>query len=291
MKITIFTPTYNRAYILPKLYNSLVIQTDKDFEWLIVDDGSDDSTENLINSFIDEQKIIIRYYKQINGGKHRAINNGVKLAKGELFFIVDSDDQLPCNSLEYISYYYAQIKNFENFAGVCGLKAFFTGNNVGGDVDYDILDCNSLDFRYRYKIKGDMAEVFKVSILKLFPFPEFDDECFCPEATVWNRIASKYKLRYFSEKVYLCDYLPDGLTAKITKIRMRSPEASLICYSELSRMDIPFIQKIKASINYARFSFCTNKSFIEKMKQGGLFYFIVYPLAFIMHLNDKRCNP
>ena len=92
--VTIFTPTYNRAYIIGKLYGSLLEQTDRNFEWLIVDDGSTDNTRELIGSFIREDRISIRYFRQENGGKHRAINRGVREAAGELFFIVDSDDQL-----------------------------------------------------------------------------------------------------------------------------------------------------------------------------------------------------
>ena len=94
VKITVFTPTYNRAYTLERLYKSLLNQTSYDFEWLIVDDGSTDNTSELIKSFQNNQLFDVRYYKQGNGGKHVAINKGVELAEGELFFIVDSDDYL-----------------------------------------------------------------------------------------------------------------------------------------------------------------------------------------------------
>lgn len=98
--LTIFTPSYNRAYILPKLYESLKRQTDKRFEWVIVDDGSVDDTESLVNGWINESLININYQKQQNQGKHIAINTGVEMANGELFFIVDSDDQLTLNAVE-----------------------------------------------------------------------------------------------------------------------------------------------------------------------------------------------
>ena len=93
--ITVFTPTYNRAYSLPRLYESLQKQTFKDFEWLIVDDGSTDNTVDMVTGWSKEGKLTIRYIQMTNGGKHRAINKGVALAKGKLFFIVDSDDWLP----------------------------------------------------------------------------------------------------------------------------------------------------------------------------------------------------
>lgn len=288
IEITVFTPTFNRAYIICKLYQSLCQQSILNFEWLIVDDGSTDNTENLINSFIAEDKIQIRYIKQKNGGKHRAINRGVQLAKGELFFIVDSDDQLPPTSIEHIIKYYSQIKSDLSFAGVCGLKYYFSGKKVGSEFPYQLLDCNALDFRYKYKVKGDMAEAFRTSVLKEFPFPEIKNEKFCPEALVWNRIAIKYKFRYFNQKIYMCDYLPDGLTAKIVRLRMQSPLASLLYYSELYHMPVPFLQKLKAAINFWRFSFCSKDSFFHKKKQIGLVSLFMYPLGLLFHLKDNR---
>lgn len=200
MTITVFTPTYNRAYILPKLYESLKNQICKDFEWLIVDDGSTDETENVVRPWLSEVSFPIRYIKQVNGGKHRAINRGVKEAKGELFFIVDSDDSLSNEAIQRVINQYTPIKKDMSFGGVCGLRAYHNGERIGGECDFGILDCTSLDFRFKYHMKGDMAEVIRTSVFKEFPFPEVEGEKFCPEALVFNRIATKYKLRYFSEK-------------------------------------------------------------------------------------------
>ena len=103
MKVTVFTPTYNRAYIISELYESLKKQDFTDFEWLVIDDGSEDHTEDLFKQWQNEYNDFpIRYYKVNNGGKHRAINKATELAKGELFFIVDSDDKLVSDALEKI---------------------------------------------------------------------------------------------------------------------------------------------------------------------------------------------
>ena len=102
-KITVFTPSFNRAHLLSRLYDSLLKQTTNDFEWLIVDDGSTDDTETKVEEFINKGELPIRYYKQQNGGKHRAINTGVQLASGELFFIVDSDDGLVHDCIQKVS--------------------------------------------------------------------------------------------------------------------------------------------------------------------------------------------
>lgn len=251
--ITVFTPTYNRAYSLSRLYKSLCQQTCKDFEWLVVDDGSTDNTKIIMSDFIHDNIVTIRYIAQSNGGKHRAINRGVKEANGELFFIVDSDDWLANNAIERITARYCEIRYNPDFAGICGLKVYSSGIKIGGENDFGVLDCSSLDFRYKYNISGDMAEVIRTDILKKYPFPEFEGEKFCPEALIWNRIALKYKFRYFYERIYICEYLPDGLTAKIIRIRHQSPKASTMYYAEFTKMPIPFIHKVKGAINFWRF--------------------------------------
>ena len=283
--ITLFTPTYNRAHLLPRLYDSLCKQTYVDFEWVIVDDGSKDNTEEVTDSFIKEQKIKIRYFKQENGGKHRAINRGVKEAKGELFLILDSDDSLPKKSLETIARYYEQIKDDDSFGGVAGYMAHHDGTVIGHGVHFDTFDASPEDIQHKYKLKGDMAEVFKTSVLKETPFPEIEGEKFCPEDLVWNRISKKYKLRYFNDVIYFRDYLDGGLTSKIIKIRMDSPIASTICYSELTSSDVPQIIKIKSAINFWRFRFCKSKHSFPHIP----FYWIwTMPIGLFMHLNDKR---
>lgn len=288
--ITVFTPTYNRAYILPQLYKSLCEQSYTDFEWIIVDDASQDDTSDLVASWKDERRVSILYIKnEVGGGKHRAINIGVQRAKGNLFFIVDSDDYIATDALQCIAEQYNLISKDTSYAGICGLRCYPDGGVIGTKTslqDYTLLGCSSIDYRYLYKYKGDRAEVFLTNILRKYPFPEFDGEMFCPEALVWNRIGLDYKLNYFWGKIYFCDYLDDGLTAKITKIRMESPQASTLYYSELLRMDIPLMGKCKAAINYWRFFFCKSK---KKLSISIPFrYFCFLPVGLIFHLNDKR---
>lgn len=287
MLITIFTPTYNRAHLLPRLYGSLCKQTYLDFEWVIVDDGSKDNTEEITESFIKEQKIRIRYFKQENGGKHRAINRGVKEAKGELFLILDSDDSLPQDSLELIYNYYQQIKDDDSYGGVCGYMAHHDGTIIGNGNNDAILNTTSIDLRYKYNVKGDMCEVFKTSVMRLFPFPEIEKERFCPEVLIWNRIATKYKLRVFHEVIYFRDYLEGGLTDKIIKIRMNSPIASMMTYAEMTKYkNVPFLEKCKSAINYWRFYLCTKQHSIKP--KIAMSWCLLFPIGFIMHLRDIR---
>ena len=309
MLITVFTPSYNRAHLLSRVYESLCKQTFKDFEWVIVDDGSTDDTTSVVDQLImDNGKWIIgcsdegnnleqdknqlsivnyqfsiRYIYQKNGGKHRAINRGVKEARGELFLILDSDDTLPPNSLELIDKYYQQIKDDASFGGVCGYMAHHDGTVIGHGYDVPVLDTNSIDLRYKYHIVGDMLEVFRTSVLREIPFPEIEGEKFVSEALVLNRIAGKYRLRVFHEVVYYRDYLDGGLTDKIVKIRMTSPIASMMTYAELNSYDIPFFSKVKAAINYWRFRIC---SYANNKPQLAWWWNWTMPIGFLMYVKD-----
>ncbi|WP_406944825.1 glycosyltransferase family 2 protein [Halobacillus sp. SY10] len=226
MKITVFTPTYNRAYILGKLYHSLVSQAYRNFEWLIIDDGSSDHTEDLVENWKKEDRITIRYYKVENGGKHRAINKATDLAKGELFFIVDSYDTLTSNALQTIVGWEESISDKEGFCGVSGNRGKEINNLIGETFDGEFVDATSLQ-RNDKNIKGDKAEVFYTGILRNYKFKEFEGEKFLTEATVWEKMAHDgYKIRWFNEVIYLCNYLEDGLTRNQIKIFSSNPKGT-----------------------------------------------------------------
>jgi glycosyltransferase involved in cell wall biosynthesis len=285
MLITVFTPSYNRAFFLRNIFESLTRQTFHDFEWIVVDDGSTDRTKEVMKKIVAEPHIFpIKYIYKANGGKHTAINIGAKEADGELFFILDSDDRLPIDSLKTVAKYYYQIQNNPNFGGVSGIDGFTNGDVLGSGLPSPIIDASTIDIRYKYKVKGDMAEVFRTEVMREFPFPEISGEKFCPEALVWNRIAKKYKLRFFNKIIYLAEYQNDGLTANIVKMRMKSPVGSMMTYSEMLSLDIPLLQKIKASINFWRFSFCSDK--VDR-RTIPIKWSWTYPLGLLMHLKDS----
>lgn len=290
MVITIFTPLYNRAKFLERIYDSLLKQNDLEIEWIIVDDGSKDNPSEIINNIKKKSCFPIFLYTQENKGKHVAINKGINLAKGEFFFILDSDDFLPKNSIFILRYQINKIKHQKDIAGVVG-RMMYSDSTLIGDNFENPITSNSLDIRYKHNINGDLVEVFKIEVLKNYLFPEFKNEKFCPEALVWNRIAQKFKLLFFNEPIYICEYLDDGLTDRIVKIRMESPVASMLTYSELASYDVPFIQKVKACLNFWRFSFNSSKSIFFKLAQ--LKYKIaalLFPIGFIMFLKDKLKN-
>lgn len=224
MKLTVFTPTYNRAYIIENLYRSLQRQTCHDFEWLVVDDGSSDNTEELFRAWQQEENPFpIRYVYQENGGKHRAINRGLELAEGELFFTVDSDDYLTDDAVELIVSFVAKLPEDMKFAGICGVKADENGKDLGKSFSGEYVDCTSLE-RSQYGIEGDKAEVFYTHILRKYPFPEFENEKFITEAVVWDRIAADgYMLRFSNKIIYIAEYRNDGLTSQGLDLYHRNP--------------------------------------------------------------------
>lgn len=262
--VTIFTPTYNRAYTLPALYDSLCRQTYPDFEWLIVDDGSTDTTEELIKSYIVEGKLDIRYIKQPNGGKHRAINRGVAETRGELFFIVDSDDYLTEDAVERVMFHWKNVPDKSIFAGVSGLKITPNQTTVARlGTTYDILDCSMIDYRYKYRCWGDGAEIYRTEVLRQYPFPEIPGEKFVPEALIWLRIAKKYQLRYFYEPIYICEYLPDGYTNNFKRNLKANPIGFQLYYRESLRINqMPISVRLKRMIRIFQ---CLYYRFIKKL--------------------------
>jgi len=294
--ITVFTPTYNRANLLPRIYNSLTQQTFTNFEWLIVDDGSTDDTYTVVSRLIEENQapFPVKYYKKQNGGKHSAINIGVRLAQGDLFFILDSDDMLPCESLNIVSHYYDEIKEVSSLAGICGLDEYPNGCIIGSGLSIPQIDCSVIELRNKHHVKGDMKEVFKTSVLIEFPFPEIPNEKFCPEALIWHRITEKYKLRFFNKPIYIAEYQEEGISANIIKARMKSPVASMMTYAEwIGLRHVPLKKKITSAINYYRFKFCLTKEHKNEVDRNlipsiSLMWIWTKPIGFFMHKKDLK---
>lgn len=290
--ITIFTATYNRADLILRLYESLQSQSVRNFEWLIVDDGSTDNTEHVVKSLIEKDKTFdIRYYKQTNQGKHIAINKGLQEAKGDYFFIVDSDDRLPEKSLEIINDKINLINNKSKIAGVVGLKCFFDKSVVGSNDLKDDLICSLFKYRYYYKYYGDRAEVIKTSIFKKYLFPKFENEKFVPESIVWNQIAAEHELLFFSKNVYECEYQEDGLSASSMLLRRKNPIGATSLYINLSKVKtIPMIYICKAHINFWRFYWCLPNNYkYSQLKKIRLdvYLFVSLILGTLLYAKDS----
>ena len=225
-RITVFTPTYNRAYILENLYRSLQRQSFRDFEWLVVDDGSGDDTDRLVAGWMaEENPFPIRYVRQENGGKCRAINHGLKLAQGELFFTVDSDDYLTDDALEKVDRWERELPRDGNFCGFVANRGVTPEQTPNRLFDGGFMDGTALD-RYGC-VDGERAFVFYTDIHRKYLYPEFPGEKFLTEAVTWDLMAHDgYKLRFYNDIIWIWEYKPDGLTKAGYQVFLDNPQGT-----------------------------------------------------------------
>ena len=270
-KITLFTPTYNRAYILETLYRSVQRQTFRDFEWLIVDDGSTDGTEALVESWMAEgNDFPIRYYKQKNGGKCRAINYGLDLAEGELFFIMDSDDYLTDNALERVVYWESTIADKPMFMGVVGNRGTSETESPNRPLGAPYRDCNVFVRYPEYTkdvVDGEHAGVWYTELHRQYRYPEFEGENFLTPCVAWNRMANDgYRVRIFDEIIWVCKYLDDGLTRQGNMRFIKNPRGDGLCMREKAEfLHYPLKKKMKMWYSfYCEHSFCDEEYRLTK---------------------------
>lgn len=248
--LAILTPTYNRADLLPRAYNALVGQTNKNFVWYIIDDGSKDNTEDVVSEFIKDNLISIKYVKKENGGKHTALNVGINMIEEPILVIVDSDDYLTNDAVETILSNYAVIKDDSNICGIGYLKGNIDNKVVGKLYTKNCCVDSFVNQRYNKNTYGDKSEVFKTDILKQFPFPEFKGESFLSEATVWATMSGKYKMLFINKIIYICDYQVGGLSDGVAKRLFKNPKGAKTCYKVLTGKGFNLKNKIKYTILY-----------------------------------------
>ena len=251
MMITVLTPTFNRGGRLQSLWNSLQKQTVKDFEWLVVDDGSTDGTKNLITQLQEKSDFPIRYIYKNNGGKHTALNVGIQTICSELTFIVDSDDCVTDDAVESILKIHKKYRSQNNICGYAFLRAFPDGKVNGKKFDVDEKIGSYIDVRVNGDDTGaDKAEVFKTHCLKEFPFPEYPNEKFLGEDLVWVRMARKYEMVHINKAIYVGNYLEDGLTNNRRKHNIASPIGCMHRAEEFMESDLKTRYRIKGGLQY-----------------------------------------
>ena len=285
--ITVLTPSYNRGYILKNAYNSLVSQTDNDFEWIIVDDGSTDDTKNVVDSFLLEKKIKLSYYKKSNGGKHTAINYGVKKANGDFILILDSDDYLTKDAVKTIKHYIKKYSNRKKIACLSFLRIYEDGSTIGKEYSESEIISNYIDFKHNRGFTGDMAEVYKTEVLKKYPFPVFDEEKFLSEAIVWNKIALDYDTVFINKGIYVCEYLDDGLSKNILINRIKSPIGAYENAKMFMHPKFKLLIRLKNSIIYTGFYKLSFKKKILKDTPYKFLIILMYPAGLLFNLYLK----
>lgn len=242
--ITIFTPTFNRGYILPELYKSLLSQSNKSFIWLIVDDGSTDNTEELVKSFINDNLITIEYYRQENRGKHVAHNKAVELCTTKLFMCVDSDDRLTENAIEIIHKYYFSFED-ENILGFYYRKGTSILHPHGSDIPRDIKYVKIRDLYDLYNFNGEMAIVLFTGKIKGKNFPEFKKEKFITELVFYYQINEVAPMVLLDKVIYLFDYLEDGYTVNANCLNYLNPYGTATSFLVTGFYNKNLLKKIK----------------------------------------------
>ncbi|WP_461206049.1 glycosyltransferase family 2 protein [Clostridium sp. DL1XJH146] len=286
-QITIFTPTYSRAYILPRLYNSLKNQTCQDFIWLIVDDGSTDNTYNLIKEWISENKIQIEYHKQENQGKSMAHNKGVELTKTELFTCVDSDDFLSSRAVEDILKSWNS-KNNDKLAGILAYKGLPNGKSLTIFKNTSIKSTTLKDGYSLYGLRGDTMLIFRTDIISMFKFPQFEGEKFVPEAYLYDLIDQQGKLFILREVLYYCEYLNDGYTNNISKLLAENPYGYLAYIKQRLLIDIRMIDKVADTIRYTAMCISSGEKNFILNSIYPILTILTYPLGVALYIKKYR---
>jgi len=268
---------------------SLTKQTTKDFEWLIVDDGSSDNTEELVNAWIKENLVHIRYIKQKNGGKMKAHNTGVLNTESELFFCVDSDDYIVDTAVEIIlnKWNSLSISEQEALAGMVGYRGVSKNVPIGNKFPENV-ERDSLSGFYQKGLSGDTSLVFKTEVIKKFPFPIIGNEKFITEAYVYDQIDQYYQLCAIPEVITVCEYREDGLTQNLLSITFRNP-CGYVAYNlqrgnfAKSKRDI-FLYYVRASA----FSKFTRQIEMPVFPSCKWLYAISYPFGKLFFMHKKK---
>lgn len=222
--ITVFTPTYNRAFCLHQVYESLCRQTSQNFIWLIVDDGSSDNTLGLVNDWLRDGRIDIQYIFKKNGGMHTGHNTAYENISTELNMCCDSDDFLPDNAIEVIEHKWNSIFDKEGVAGIVGLDIYKSREVVGKKFPNDIEYSTLSDIYLIHKSVGDKKLILRTDVVKKYPaYPTFKEERFVPLGILYLMIDQDYKLACINEPVCVVEYLEDGSTMNIFKQYKRHP--------------------------------------------------------------------
>lgn len=289
--ITVFTPSYNRANLLHRCYESLLRQTNKAFKWLIVDDGSTDNTKRVVEQWIQENKIEIQYIYKENGGLHTGYNTAIEHIDTELSVCIDSDDWLPDNAVEVIISTWNE-KYSDDIAGLIGLDYTSEGKIIG-DFLPDGQKIEPIKLLASKKNCGDKKYVVKTSLYKqVAPMPVYKGEKnFNPHYMIL-KLSAKYKFLAINKPLCIVEYQEDGMSANIFKQYINSPNS----FAELRRVimllpNVPFIYLCKTTIHYISSNIqAKNKGYIRKSPKKILTV-LLWPLGYVLSWYIKKnCN-
>jgi glycosyltransferase involved in cell wall biosynthesis len=268
------------------------MQTFRNFEWVVVDDGSEDETSRLVDHWRQQGNIAIQYRHQANAGKHVAVNRGVEIARGRYTTIVDSDDWLLPESLELLVDHWQRIPEAEReqFSGVVGLFAYEDGAIVGDQFPTDPLDCDQAEIAYEYRVAGDKQSLLRTQVLREFPFPFEACRGLVVEAIVWNRMALKYQERHVNDVVAIKEYRDAGLSDRALELQVRAAPATRQFYAEEMRLPhaLGLSRRLRSYANYVRFSFHASVGLTEQARaaRARSLWVCALPAGYVAYRRD-----
>ncbi|WP_053764832.1 glycosyltransferase family 2 protein [Leptospirillum ferriphilum] len=296
---TVFTSAYNREKKIPRVYESMKSQTFRDFEWLIVDDGSVDNTRELVEKWQKEADFPIRYFWKENGGHHSAFNLGVQKAQGTLFLQLDSDDACFPNALEVFANTWNNLPApKEQYAGITGLCVDQDGALIGDLYPRDIMDSTSLEMHYRFHVKGEKWGFTRTDLLRSHPFPIVEGVKWFPPNVVWYAIGRKYKTRYINQKLrtYYMETAQKSDQAAYFPVKKVAPGISYLHRTVLNEDIDKFSYSpkdfLRFAVHYGRFSLHAGRSFGTQYRElnNGLartLWFLGLPLGMGLYIKDQ----
>lgn len=285
--LTIFTPAYNRGYIINKCYESLCRQTCKDFIWLVIDDGSTDNTAELINEWQKKDNgFEIKYVYKENGGMHTAHNTAYDNINTELNVCIDSDDFMPDDAVEKIINFWVLNKS-DNYGGIIALDIDKKTHKVIGSMLPEKKSTTLGDY-YRNGGKGDKKLIYRTDVINSVPkYPVFDGEKYVGLSYKYILVDQKYELLIMNEPVCIVDYQQDGSSKTMFKQYLKNPKgfAFLRKTSLLYSKDLK--QDFRNCVHYVSSSIISkNKSFIKESPKKFL-TILAIPFGFALTLIIK----
>lgn len=287
--LTVFTPTFNRKELLNRCYRSLKRQTSNDFEWLIIDDGSTDGTNDLVNLWINEENnFTIRYIYQNNQGMHGAHNTAYENIDTELNTCIDSDDYMVDDAVEKICCFWNRYGS-DKYAGIAALDMFENGEIIGTKFPVNLKTSTLFEMYKKRGVKGDKKLVYRSELTKKNPYPLFEGEKYVGLAYKYYKIDLQYELLLMNDVACVVDYQMDGSSMNMFKQYMKNPKG--FAFYRVENMKNPkgsFIYKFKESIHYASSSFISKNKRLINESPCKVLTIISVPFGYLLYLHIRK---
>ena len=281
--LTVFTPTYNRAYVLKQCYDSLCRQTCKDFVWLIIDDGSSDNTKEIVEKWMaNDNWFEIRYVYKQNGGMHTGHNKAYELIDTELNVCIDSDDFMPDDAVELIVNFWKENKD-SSYSGIIALDVYKNGQVIGKELPNK--KSTTLSGYYQKGGQGDKKLIYRTEIINKYPpYPEFEGEKFVPLDYKYLLADQDYELLIMNKPVCVVEYMEDGSSKNMLRQYYKNPRGFAFMRKVHMKYDKGFKRKFKTCIHYVSSSFISkNRKFVKESPRKGMTV-LATPFGFALYL-------